>query len=55
MLIGGAPLDEPLLLWWNFVERTHEDVVAARQRWLDGGFDPVPDTEGAIPPPPLAQ
>jgi quercetin 2,3-dioxygenase len=32
-VFGGAPLDEPVLLWWNFVARTHEEMVAAREEW----------------------
>jgi redox-sensitive bicupin YhaK (pirin superfamily) len=34
LLLGGAPLDEELLMWWNFVGRTHEEVVAAREEWM---------------------
>ncbi|PWD51787.1 pirin [Serinibacter arcticus] len=35
LLIGGEPLREDLLMWWNFVGRTHEEVVAARADWSD--------------------
>ncbi len=42
-LLGGTPLGEPLLMWWNFVGRTHEDMVAARGDWEAGRrFAPVP-------------
>lgn len=40
VLIGGAPFDEPVLMWWNFVGRTHDEVVEARAQWqaaLGGG------------------
>jgi len=33
VLIGGAPFTERVLMWWNFVGRTHEEVVAARAQW----------------------
>lgn len=32
-LLGGAPLRENVLLWWNFVARNHEEMVAARDDW----------------------
>jgi redox-sensitive bicupin YhaK (pirin superfamily) len=35
-LLGGVPFDEPLVMWWNFVGRTHEEVVAAREDWTAG-------------------
>ena len=43
VLIGGLPFDEDVIMWWNFMGRTHEDIVRARDRWmaqiaeLDGG------------------
>lgn len=33
LLIGGLPLNEPVLLWWNFVARTNEELAAARTDW----------------------
>jgi redox-sensitive bicupin YhaK (pirin superfamily) len=33
LLIGGTPLQEPVLLWWNFVARTNEELAAARADW----------------------
>jgi redox-sensitive bicupin YhaK (pirin superfamily) len=35
-LLGGEPFDEPLVMWWNFVGRSHEDIVEARTRWMAG-------------------
>ncbi|HEY2673643.1 MAG TPA: pirin family protein [Rugosimonospora sp.] len=32
-LLGGEPFDEPLVMWWNFVARTHEEIVQAREDW----------------------
>jgi quercetin 2,3-dioxygenase len=36
LLLGGAPFDEPLVMWWNFVGRSHEEVAAAREDWMAG-------------------
>lgn len=36
LLIGGEPLGEDLVMWWNFVGRTHEEIVEARADWESG-------------------
>ncbi|MEH0108199.1 pirin family protein [Tersicoccus sp. MR15.9] len=33
LLIGGVPLGEQIVMWWNFVGRTHDEVVAYRDAW----------------------
>ncbi|MFN7935808.1 MAG: pirin family protein [Bryobacteraceae bacterium] len=33
LLIGGTPLKEPVLMWWNFVARSNEELEAARRDW----------------------
>jgi quercetin 2,3-dioxygenase len=33
LLIGGAPLGETVLMWWNFVARTSEEIASARAAW----------------------
>lgn len=33
VLLGGEPFGEQILMWWNFVGRTHEEVVEARRAW----------------------
>lgn len=35
-LLGGEPFEEPLVMWWNFVARSHEELVAARDDWAAG-------------------
>ncbi len=35
MLLGGVPFDEPLMMWWNFVARTREEIDAAYASWRD--------------------
>jgi redox-sensitive bicupin YhaK (pirin superfamily) len=29
MLLGGEPFTEPLLMWWNFVGRSHDEIVGS--------------------------
>lgn len=33
VLIGGTPFDEEIIMWWNFIGRSHEDIVEAREEW----------------------
>lgn len=33
LLLGGVPFEEELLMWWNFVGRSHDEIVAAREEW----------------------
>jgi redox-sensitive bicupin YhaK (pirin superfamily) len=35
ILLGGPPFGEQIVLWWNFIGRTHDDIVQARQEWAD--------------------
>jgi hypothetical protein len=49
MLIGGQPLGEQIVMWWNFVGRSHEEVVAYRQAWqAEIDAEPAP-AAGAYP------
>lgn len=34
MLIGGVPFEEDLLMWWNFIGRSHDEIVTARNDWM---------------------
>lgn len=58
LLLGGTPLTEELVMWWNFVGRSHDDIVAYRQLWEDGDerFGAVHGYRGSLtrlPAPPL--
>jgi redox-sensitive bicupin YhaK (pirin superfamily) len=33
LLIGGEPLGEQIVMWWNFVGRDHDEIVAFREQW----------------------
>jgi redox-sensitive bicupin YhaK (pirin superfamily) len=54
-LLGGEPLGETLLMWWNFVGRTPEDIAAAVRDWRAGHrFGQVTGYRGApMAAPPL--
>ena len=62
LLIGGVPFDETILMWWNFVARTQEEIVAAAEDWnerrrfghvhgYDGPRIPTPPLRGRMRPP----
>jgi quercetin 2,3-dioxygenase len=58
LLLGGPPFPEQLVMWWNFVGRSHEDIASYRQMWEthDARFGAVRGYQGAIsrlPAPPL--
>jgi len=36
LLIGGEPFAEEILLWWNFVARNRDEMVAATDDWNAG-------------------
>ncbi len=48
LLLGGEPFESPILLWWNFVGRTQEELNLAREQWInqDERFGSIPDYEG---------
>jgi redox-sensitive bicupin YhaK (pirin superfamily) len=33
VLLGGEPFEDELVMWWNFVGRSHDDIVSARADW----------------------
>ena len=35
LLLGGAPFGEQIVMWWNFVARSHEEIEAWRQEWQE--------------------
>lgn len=63
LLIGGEPLGEQIVMWWNFVGRSHDEVVAFREQWqaeviagarADGRFGELVGYDGsALPAPEL--
>jgi hypothetical protein len=58
LLLGGVPFAEELVMWWNFVGRSHQDIVAYRELWErhDVCFGDVAGYQGSVsrlPAPPL--
>lgn len=51
MLLGGAPMDGPRHIWWNFVSSSKERIEAAKADWQAGRFTPVPGEIEYIPLP----
>src|SRR5829696_202349 len=33
LVLGGAPFGEQIVMWWNFIGRSHDEVVAFREDW----------------------
>jgi redox-sensitive bicupin YhaK (pirin superfamily) len=46
LLLGGTPFAEDLLMWWNFVARDHDEIVAGRDDWEAGRRFGVVDHPG---------
>jgi redox-sensitive bicupin YhaK (pirin superfamily) len=64
ILLGGEPLGEQIVMWWNFVGRDHDEIVEFRAAWqaeLTGRsaatgpprFGPVPGYPGLALPAPV--
>ncbi|GAA3197701.1 MULTISPECIES: pirin family protein [Streptomyces] len=60
LLLGGEPFEEKLVMWWNFVGRTQEDIAQARADWVMGdrfgtvhGYDGAPLPAPELPATPL--
>ncbi|MET7333218.1 pirin family protein [Nonomuraea sp. NPDC005650] len=54
LLIGGEPFGEEIVMWWNFVGRTHDEIAAFRKDWMEGeGFGAVEGFDGAPLPAPV--
>jgi redox-sensitive bicupin YhaK (pirin superfamily) len=51
MLFGGAPLDGPRFVWWNFVSSSRERIERAKADWREGRFGQVPGETEFIPLP----
>jgi redox-sensitive bicupin YhaK (pirin superfamily) len=45
VLVGGAALDGPRHIWWNFVSSRKERIEQAKADWKLGRFDTVPGDE----------
>jgi redox-sensitive bicupin YhaK (pirin superfamily) len=54
LVLGGEPFGEQIVMWWNFVGRSNEDIVDARRKWQAGErFGSVREAGERLPAPPL--
>lgn len=60
MLLGGEPFEEELVMWWNFIGRSQQDIEEGRKDWMEGtrfgevhGYDGAPLPAPELPPVPL--
>ena len=51
MLLGGAAMNGPRHIFWNFVSSSRERIEQAKQDWREGRFAPVPGETERIPLP----
>jgi redox-sensitive bicupin YhaK (pirin superfamily) len=51
MLLGGAPLDGPRHVWWNFVSSSEARIERAKVDWSEQRFAAVPGDDERIPLP----
>jgi redox-sensitive bicupin YhaK (pirin superfamily) len=51
MFAGGAPLDGPRFVWWNFVASSPARIEVAKRDWREQRFAPVPGDPERIPLP----
>jgi redox-sensitive bicupin YhaK (pirin superfamily) len=52
-LLGGVPFAEQIVMWWNFIGRSHEEIAAFREDWAAGrSFGEVRGFDGAALPAP---
>jgi len=51
VVIGGAALDEPRFLWWNFVSSNKERIRKAAEDWANHRMGAVPGETDEIPLP----
>ncbi|WP_214111044.1 pirin family protein [Acrocarpospora catenulata] len=57
LLLGGVPFEEEIVMWWNFVGRSHQEIVEFRENWMAegrgfgqvAGFDGPPLPAPALP------
>jgi redox-sensitive bicupin YhaK (pirin superfamily) len=45
VILGGAPMDGPRHIWWNFVSSRKDRIEQAKADWKAGHFDKVPGDE----------
>ena len=46
LALGGKPFGEQIVMWWNFIGRSHEEIVAFREEWQRQRADRAPGAPG---------
>lgn len=50
ILLGGIPLGEPIVMWWNFIGRDHDEILEFRRRYqAEMGLDPEDPRDAGKP------
>lgn len=52
IVIGGEPFTDQILMWWNFIGRTHDEIEQMRLDWNLHTYPPFPDRVGGWIPAP---
>lgn len=60
LLLGGEPFEEKIIMWWNLIGRTQEEIDEGRAAWMSGdpfgtvhGYNGSPLPAPALPATPL--
>jgi redox-sensitive bicupin YhaK (pirin superfamily) len=60
LLLGGEPFEEKIVMWWNFIGRSGDEIAEAREAWMSGnrfgtvnGYDGEPTPAPILPDLPL--
>ncbi len=48
LLLGGTPFEDEIVMWWNFIGRSHEEIVEQRDAWNGEGISWVPERFGRV-------
>ena len=51
VIVGGAAMDGPRHIWWNFVSSRKDRIEQAKAEWKSGRFSSVPGETEFIPLP----
>lgn len=50
ILLGGVPLGERIVMWWNFIGRDHDEIAEFRRRYqAELGFEPADPADAGKP------
>lgn len=52
ILVGGEPFREEIIMWWNFIGRTHDEIEQMRLDWNLHTYPPIADRVGGWIPAP---